>query len=345
MRIARIVMAGALLASGQMVSAQQIKVDESAWDNSGAMPRPKQIDIALPRATGSTKLFELRSGSDKGLDNIALYSSDDGKVYSTIYVYRAGMPDPSYAMIMTTTAITKRYKTAVAGAETLVRVAGVPALHRRVFEGAVEPDGTRIAALAGTMRVGDWIVKLRATGPEARAEEVNAVFAAMVSGLRFGSGVTPAISVIDRVGECPATGAAPSAARIATSDVAALARALPEAVRPRTPAAPRELCVMGRGKDAEGVEVVLSEGGLGRPTVMLLGDAGDGIMVVPEQPGVHGWGLATAVAGEAVMFGPFDRAPGTRQLLAIIEDENSDWAGNAIAVQTVTAEGKVEFEM
>ncbi len=346
MRIGRHFLTSMLLAAAHTVAAQSAGAQNvevsGAWDNAGKAPRPTAIDVAVPRSAGSMNLFKLQTSPDDFAHH-ALYQSADGMVVGSFYIYRPAIADASYAMLMTTTAINQVFTGAVAEPEQLVTVAGVRAFHRRTFPRATRKDGSRITTIVGTMRVGEWIVKLRATGPEARSGEVNDAFGAMMSGLRLGNGLEPAASVIDSISQCPQSARLPDPVAATGAEPGPLKLLFAKAETAVPVTSPRKLCMMATEWASGMVSVVLSEEGLGRPTVMLMNDSGDGVMVVPALPGVHGWVLITAIGDKAYMLGPYDRAPGAAQMLSLPTMPDDGWAGVPIASAANTAQGEVEF--
>lgn len=342
---------GLLLLAAGSAAAQPAQVEQSVWDPSGETPRPKAVDIGVPRSAGTMALSSLKAFAPDGFDNGALYQSPDGKVFANVYIYRPGYADPSYTMLMTGLAIEARFAGARPSEEELVAVTGIPALHRRSYSGGmvqVEGGGTgEVATIAGALRAGDWIVKLRATGPAPRRDEVIAGFDALVAGLRFGSTARPVPSALDTLGQCPDHGDGKPAA-LAKQGPTALQMLVLAAVNPVDPAKPargRKLCEVARQSGNGGMTLILSEENLAYPTIMLMGDAGNAIVTVPAVSNVSGWGLASSARDQAMMFGPFDRAPTAAQLLAIVSGGNIAWAGQAISRLTRDAEGKFNIEI
>lgn len=345
----------ALVAAGPVVAQTQPVVD-SAWDASPDAPRPKTVDIGVPRKAGTLELKGLRALAPDGFDNGALYQSPDGKVFATAYVYRPGFPDPSYTLLMTGSAIEARFPGARAAPEELVMVNGVPALHKRIYAGGrvpIEGGGSgEVTTIAGALRAVDWIVKLRATGPAPRHDEVVAAFDALVAGLRFGPGAKPLASALDTVGRCPERdGVKPARLAAAPAEkggLMALQKMVMAAVNPidpKAPRAPRKLCEVARQAGQTGLSLVLSEEGRGYPTIMLLGDAGNAIVSTPAVAGLSGWGVISATRAGATMFGPFDRAPTAAQLLGVANGSDFDWAGKGIARMTRDAKGQANIQI
>lgn len=332
-------------------TAQSTTTADSTWDASADAPRPKAVAIGVPRQAGTMTLLALRAFAPDGFDNGALYQSPDGKVFATAYVYRPGFPDPSYTLLMTGSAIEARFPGASSAREELVPVDGVPALHKRVYAGGrvpIEGGGSgEVTTIAGALRAGDWIVKLRATGPAPRHDEVVTAFDALVAGLRFGPDARPLASAIDTIGRCPeADGAKPARLTAGGTDkskLLALQMTIVVGVNPvdpDRPPVPRKLCEVAREAGRAGLSVVLSEEGKGYPTIMLLGDAGNAILPTPAMPGMTEWAVISSTRANATMFGPFDRAPTAAQLLGIVNGTDYAWAGKGIARLTRDARGQ-----
>lgn len=344
MRIIGIMLVGLLLTWGHIVAAQSAgeqNVEVSGtWDNTGEGPRPTTIDVAVPRSADGMNLFKLQTSAHL-LTNYADYRSADGMVVGSIYIYRPAIADTSYAMLMTSTVIARKFEGASVESDQLISVAGVQALHRRGFFVGTDKDGNPVTSIVGAMRVGAWIVKLRVTGRKDRSDKA---FDALARGLTFGSGLKPAINEIENVSICLEGLRSPDPVADTRADADPLKLSLAKAVNPSFVTRPRKLCFMAIGEEGGVLSVVLSEEGLGRPTVMLMNDSGDGIMVVPALSGVHGWGMIIAIGDKATMFGPYDRAPGAAQMLALPSGEGDAWSGQAIDGISISGQDIAEGE-
>lgn len=319
----------------------------TGWlDDGRAPPRPALIDIRVPRAAAGLTLDKLEAIRPDGTDLAAVYNRADGRIVATAYVYRPGIADAGYTMIMTDLAIRALFGAKVeAPPDALVAAGGVAGTaHRRVYTGGrLGPQARPVATALAALRAGDWIVKLRVTGPEEESAAVAAALDGLLAGIEFGGTSRPAAAALDSVDSCPEpAGASPATRKPGPSTVLQLAVAL--AAGPGD-ARPRRLCVMAARSTGVGMELVLRDrDGAAAPTVMLTGDRGDGVLVVPGQAPLEGWGLIRASAQEAVMFGPYDRAPSAAQLIGLMTGQ-TDWVGSGISRMRRDAAGAVNVEV
>jgi hypothetical protein len=332
--------------------AQPIMVDESVWSAAAdKAPRPKLIDIGVPRSAGALLLRRLHAFRPDGLDNGAQYTSADGAIIGTIYLYRAGYPDAGYAMLMTGEAIRARFTGAQPGREQLVSAGGVASgARRRLFDGGVDqagafgPVGAPLTAGLATLRASEWIVKIRVTGPADRRADVASSLDALVSGLSFGSNAKVIPGALDTITDCPEAEGQARAQRL-NRDHKALALMVISglnAIDPKSAApAPRKLCVMARRQTSNSLDVVLREvDGPNSASVMLMGDAGNALTILPPMDGISkGWALISSTTDKVTMYGPFDRAPSARQLIDIFEKQDTAWAGSEISSVTRNKDG------
>lgn len=333
MRVIAFLLAVALAAPA---AAQPVQIDEATWVDAEA-PRPKLIDIALPRRAGPMLLTRLRAYTPAGTDNSATYASPDALIQGTVYIYRPGYPDPSYTLLMTAAAIENRFAGATAGPEELVSVAGVPALHRKVWiDGAAPPQFAqpgKVTTIAGALRAGSWIAKFRVTGPMERREEALAAFDALVAGLRFGKDVRLVPSALDEIGRCPEAEPKRRAKRL-KEDPMPMSLMIITTLNIRDPAKPaqsRKLCEIGRKLTDNESWIALGEAGANHPAILLLGDSGDAIVTTPPvSEAFKGWGLALATRDRTQMFGPFSGAAPIDQMLGVLE-AGKGWAGPPIS--------------
>jgi hypothetical protein len=332
--------------------AQPLEVDENVW-SAGAdkAPRPKLVDIGVPRSAGPLLLRRLHAFRPDGLDNGAQYASADGAVIGTIYIYRAGYPDAGYAMLMTGEAIRARFAGAQPGREELVAAGGVAAgARKRLFDGGVDqtgafgPVGATLTAGLATLRASEWVVKIRVTGPADRRADVASSLDALVSGLNFGSNARVIPGALDTITDCSVTEGQARAQRL-NEDHKALALMVISGlntVDPKAPApAPRKLCVMARRQTSSSLDVVIRDmDGPDGPSVMLMGDAGNALTILAPMDGISkGWALISSTTDKVTMYGPFDRAPNAQQLIDIFEKHDTAWAGDEIASVTRNKDG------
>lgn len=346
----RVFLLAAGLALASAAPAQSLRIDETVWRAAAdEAPRPVKADIAVPRAFGSLTLRQLLPARPGGWDNVAQYGSDDRALVATIYIYRPVVADAGFAAIMTTEAIFASFGRGIdGGPRTLAPAGGVAqAAHRQVYlaelkrgDGPPSPLATGFAVL----KAGQWIVKLRVTGPAQRRDEVERALDGLLGGLRFGADATVKPAFPDTLTECPDSGSGRPAQRqggktggmfVAMSGI--LAEGLADLAK-----GPRALCVMVRRTGPTYLDIVLrATKGDGTPLALLSGDGGNGVYVLPPLIGAgSGWGALKVGVEDGVLFGPFDRAPTAGQLIAIPTGGDIRWAGQGVARLTRDEKGK-----
>ncbi len=359
-------MRGALFALALLVAssahAQAVEVDRSVWrESSGSDPKPVNVDIAVPRRAATLTLIQLRSFSPGGFDVGGEYRTDDRALIGTLYIYRPASANAANAVIATDSVIKGiRGAGVVSLSHTLVPMAGVVnAAHRLVYDhlqsgpsalgDALAPD---LASVFMVAQVGDWLVKVRVSGPSARRAEVEAAADALIAGVKPGRGLAAIPAAIDTVTECPESDpegevraqakVATPADRMAAGITVILGIGGPTA---KDPPKSRALCVMRRDTQ-RGIALVLRENaGPRTPSLVLFGDSGGTLEVVPlGDKGKTGAAIVFGNQGKAASFGPFDRAPSARQLIGIFGGDGV-WLGQPAATATRDAKGNPKIEV
>lgn len=203
----RLLLALPLLLGGLPAIADDT-LPQGAWKLDGNLVRVVSAGIALPIKAGDLALGRTLEASEKGkgIDDIAQYTSESGRITGTAYVYFTPYADAALAGVATDQAIRLYFgaDVTVAG-ETMVPAGGVPsAAIRRVYEKAVM-DGQAAVTLAAFVRADSWMVVLRVNAPSndrARAEEA---LDALIAGLHFDGKAKPIAATKPQIAApCPA---------------------------------------------------------------------------------------------------------------------------------------------
>lgn len=338
------------LALASPASAQSLRIDESAWSAPGdEAPRPIKADISVPRAFGPLTLRQLLPARPGGWDNVAQYGSDDRALVATIYIYRPVIADAGFAAIMTTEAIFAGFGREIEGGpRTLAPAGGVAqAAHRQVYlAGLKRGNGPALTLATGfaVLKAGQWLVKVRVTGPAQRRDEIERALDGLLGELRFGADAVVKPAYPDTVTECPDSGSERPARRQsgkAAGPFAAMSGILADSLTDLAKG-PRALCVMVRRTGPAYLDIVLrATKGDGTPLALLSGDSGNGVYVIPPLfGGGTGWGALKVGVADGVVFGPFDAAPTADQLMAIPTGGDIRWAGQGVARLTRDEKGK-----
>jgi hypothetical protein len=330
-----------------------------AWQVADGRVVLKAAKIALPQRAGPVGVTRTGEFSHKGesLDNVVQYQSADGAVFATAYVYRATYADAALTAYATDRAILSRFAGARVESEAVVPFAGQPrGAIRQVFAGAIDKD-VPITTMAAFARVGSWIVKLRVTGPAARAADAMAALDALIAGTTVESDATVHPVSPLRIGApCPATDAPEPRLLTGEEENAALLVAAvsggsmidaksedaPALAFPANGAIPA--CVRGRVATEAGFEL-LQPADQPQPAVMLmvLDDLGTTI-AVEKSPIGRGYVVKRYQLGQMDVAGSLDRAPTGAQFVKMLTTKDSP----AMAVRsttTVTADGKSSIAM
>lgn len=176
-------------------AAAHAQADE-AWQVGETAARVNAAGIALPLTAGPISLTKSGEVSDRGsgLDNFAQYASGDNLIQGTAFVYKSAAADTSVSSYMTEKAILDRFgpetqrveqRAAPAGG---VKGAALRTLYRDATHGLVTE--------AAFVQAGQWMVKLRMTGPVDTAAQVTAAMDGLLADLRFDDtgAVKPAVA-------------------------------------------------------------------------------------------------------------------------------------------------------
>lgn len=174
------------------VAAQAPEKAAPTWLSSNGMATAKASGISIPLKAGSLTNFALRDAKGDGADVAAQFETPDGKILGTIFLYAPTHPDPALTFLATDESILRRFGASAQKVEDrFVAVAGVDAGARRaIYTGIADaklsgdPNG-RIYSGAAFIRAGEWMMKIRVSGPISRSDEINRNLDALLAGLAF----------------------------------------------------------------------------------------------------------------------------------------------------------------
>lgn len=163
-----------------------------SWQSGSNAATAKASGISIPLKAGTLTNFALRDAKNDGADVAAQFESPDGKILGTIFIYAPTRPDPALTFLATDEAIMRRFGTTAQRVEdALVPAAGVEAGARRVIYTGIadsklsgDPNG-RIYSGAALIRAGEWMMKIRVSGPISRSTEIGRNLDLLVAGLSF----------------------------------------------------------------------------------------------------------------------------------------------------------------
>jgi len=145
------------------------------------------LGVSFPTRAGRTEAEAPMEFSAQGqsLDNGIQYRSRDGEVIATVYVYRPGLAHAGLAHYTTDQAIMRHGGPTVRALGTrIVDAGGAAGVAIRSDYSGYRGAGRSTAAF---IKVDGWIVKLRVSGSEGRAGDVDAAMNALLAGIRWGS--------------------------------------------------------------------------------------------------------------------------------------------------------------
>lgn len=181
---ARTLLALAAIACASAAHAQEQALPQGAWAASDDRITLTAAGISLPRDLGPVSLSSTGEFSRKGegVDNFAQFSNEAETIQGTAYIYLPTYADAALTAYMTERVILERFGEGT----TRIAQSSVPAAGR---DGIVIRNlyrtGDGRPTTAAFLRVGGWIVKLRATGlrPGTSEAEVTAVLDALIGGI------------------------------------------------------------------------------------------------------------------------------------------------------------------
>lgn len=170
-------------------AAAQQAPDAGAWSVKGDRATAISSGISVPTHPDKIGLIKTTEASHKGkgIDNVAQYESEDGKIFATVYIFYTSYADTALAAWATDRAIRSRFgPDVVLASENMVTIAGIPNSGiRHIYTKAVSSSGEQLVTTAGFVRAGSWLAALRVSGPADRQPEVERTLDALAAGVRF----------------------------------------------------------------------------------------------------------------------------------------------------------------
>lgn len=310
------------------VAVHAASADPEAWSSDGEVLHANAAGIGLPQTTAGLSLVksgEIADGDEggQGLDNYAQFTSSDGVIQATAYIYRPSYADAAISAYMTDKAIRDRFGPAERTAYGVAPAGAHP--HTAIRASYRAADGALVTT-AAFVHAGPWLVKLRVTGPAERAEEVESGMTGLLSGLQFDSRSTPSRVAASAIGACPVADG-PGASTV------------PEMQAGRTDSAdaafPRDgqdtMCIRGTvtvGNERYDMLQASAAGSGASAVVIPLNDAGR-VMRLDGIAATGGYRLTVHEVGGVSIESSFDRLPSTRQIAAVIDGDALTDAGSA----------------
>lgn len=336
---------GIMLATAPSVASAAPEPPTAMWTATDGGMAARTSGIVIPTKAGTLTNSGTRDMGNAGQDLIAQYLSADGKILGTIFLYAPSRPDPSLTFLATNETILRRLgPDAKRVDDQLVTVAGVANAGRRlVYSGSADaklsgdPDG-RLSSTATLLRAGDWVMKIRVSGPMSRADEIARNLDALTAGIRFPQDVAPLTQRSIALTECPSSMGRPSSmerpsikiVHPPTSEIRALALALnteadgsdgtiDRAETSTITAACREQVKMVNDIALQSYRVTGTAGGPYQPRQFLLyGDAG--IMIVAFEDMAHPghYYVARHSIGRTLILGRTSGLPSMAELESVL---------------------------
>lgn len=282
-----------LLATPALAYAGTTGGDAEAWSTSADAIRANGPGITLPMTVAGLSLSKSgdMSNGGKGIDNVAQYLSEDGAIQATLYVYRPGYADAALAAYMTDKAVMERFgartrRTAYTSATAAGR-SGTAI--RAVYDDAADGALTTAAAF---VQSGEWMVKLRVTGPSDQRKAVLAGLDGMIAALQVDDPARLAAVTPARIAPC----AAPSSAN----------------------------CLRGTVDTAEGRYDLIQRSV--DAVIVPMDDAGT-TLSFDRAASDQAYILTMRAIGETRSLGSYATLPTTRQIAAIIDGADPRMAG------------------
>ncbi|MES2753965.1 MAG: hypothetical protein V4659_04795 [Pseudomonadota bacterium] len=298
------------------------------WQADGKAIAAKDARISVPRTVGGLTLISTREYQQPGtaLDNGALYRSPDEQIWATLYVYRPGYPDAALADYAADRVVRATYGDRLRRVDhRVVPFAGhADGAIRTAYRDVMQKNGDLSASTSLIGRIGNWIVKLRVSGPMAKADEVDVVSEAFAREIKLSKGANlHPVAILDFSTACPA---APSGPVIVTMPKDVAASALESAIGAQildptdTVGTPLPLgfpadgktkvCVRGSVAVGDRKLDVLQPAGPEQPDTILavINDSGSTFAVTKSTLGPH-FAVSTTAIGTVTVYRTIDRLP------------------------------------
>ncbi|QJE73485.1 hypothetical protein HHL28_10615 [Aerophototrophica crusticola] len=144
--------------------------------------------LTLPRSIGGLPMVSQKDSNGDGLDNVIRYEASG--IWATIYLYRPPLADPNLLALVLEKILREKHGAALTVQDDrLVAVAGSRPNARRVVYAGV--DGGKLASALVVARTGEWLVKVRVSGPATRQAEVLSVADAVLPAIGWGKAGGP----------------------------------------------------------------------------------------------------------------------------------------------------------
>lgn len=184
---------------------EPIAKPSSPWSSEGGrlVFAPAKMSAPIRAGTGEYSESMEFSRKGEGVDAVVLYRTPDQQTLATLYIYYPSIAHSGVQALATDHAIRTYSKPAVEALGTGVAAAAGKA------GAAVTADYTHykgnLASKSAFIKAGRWMIKIRVSGPEPRAAEVNAIMAALLNDLRFEGEAQPLPSTQISPADCAAS--------------------------------------------------------------------------------------------------------------------------------------------
>lgn len=347
---------GVLLA----LSAAPSTAGAEAWRREGNR-LSTSAGIVLPASPAGLSLQEATEFSQKGtgLDNVVQYSTPDKAIQGTAYVYRPAYADAALTAMQTGRVIEARFGAGIElHSSSVIQAGGEPnGAIRRIYDHRAQGRTTT----AAFMRAGDWIVKLRVSGPYSRRDEIIAALDALIAGIELPAEIKVHPAAELQLGECPAP-TSKKARRLKISNSlgiksdpmmeALLSGALLSVSAEKAAAGGRQtiarnglqpLCVRDRIRiDNWEIPLLQPVGGTEGPEaiVAVFSDSG-GVLELPKREG--GYALLVHEIGKTTSYGAYQQPPSPEQLAAVLTGKDEEVQPQSVT--NIAADGKINNEI
>ena len=305
--------------------ARPSPVAAEAWLRSGDSVSVPAAGMGFPTVAGTLTLTETAEFSHKGegIDNIAQYESADGELFASVYVYYVGLAHNGLAALATANAMTS-------GSPEVRKTRSTKAAAGGLADVAIRESYTgyrgRLASSAAFLKSGRWLIKLRLSGPDARAADIEAAMDALLAGITFGDDAAPHPAAAIEAQPCASERIAGEAGQDGP---------LPARVG-------GSFCQAGEIRVPTGTVPILravgtSPGGLATTELLAVtSDAGG--LVEAVRLGSGRYRLLHHQIGQTALLGAYDRLPSIAQIEAILS--GADHAGGAYRATVILRPGE-----
>lgn len=163
---------------------QEEALIETGWFKNGDGMSVHHSGITLPQKIDILKIStnEQPKSGINGLDNLIQYVSGDSDVFASIYIYRPAYADAELTSYMTNTAIRLGFGTAQPDVDTLSSLANI---ENAAIVKAYKATGKGLATAAAFAQVGQWIIKIRVSGPQSEYDQVMQIMNASLATIKL----------------------------------------------------------------------------------------------------------------------------------------------------------------